>query len=419
MSRIDVNQYSKRLGNEISKIKESDQLKETDKQTLTSFAENRKQNSSDGRIASELNRLRRTLIHNSPGMELTEILEKQEIFQEINKQISQSEMHHQNGDYANSTKDEYRKAWKRLLEYHYQDQDKVEEFLPRNYSQNTHSLGENIDPRKTPGPEDVKQLCQSLEAICDPKYARRNVAAAMTLWDSGCRISGLLRMNVGDITYRNGTIEEVMIPAVKDSPRRPVELTVATPILQNYLENIHPEPSNDDAPLFCTLKNGEVKRLLPADFRQKLLQARAHTGLNIKFNPHNWRRGRGTFLVVQDIFDVRTAATRGGWSKIETLDGYLQQTMSDVNKKTKQVYKSEKVDDTVSGPEADLLPLTCPNCSQLNTGFRDRCRSCGTALDKTCIPDGVKEDGNRTTLDQIQKVEKELEQKLASLREDL
>jgi integrase len=416
--RVDIQGYSQELENEVQRIDSEEDLTDSDKEKLLDFIDWRKNQASDGRILQNASKAK-IILRENPDLTLSQLLEKKENVEMVNRQIRESS--YWSGDYKNSTKDEYRKAVKRLIEYWYKDEDPEKmkaELLPKGFSTNTHTLGENIDPRKTPSASDVKELCQALEARTDTRFAARDVAASMTMWDVGCRISGILRMNVGDVNYnREGNVNEVTAPAVKDSPRRPVELTVAEPALEYYLENVHPEPDNEDAPLFCTLK-GSVRRLNPRDFGDRLDKAKMDTGLNIQFNPHNWRRGRATFVVIKDIFDIRTAATRGGWKNIETIDGYLQQTMEDVNKTVRQVYEKEKVEEDVMGPRADLLPLNC-SCGVRNSGHRSRCRGCGSLLDEEAVPEGPSKDENFEEKLKLQAKIEDLEETAAELGIDL
>jgi integrase len=419
MARIDIQKYEEKLQAEPRLLREDENITEDEAQLILKFLDWRydENDVSAGRVKSNVGRLRAIMTYNE-DREVHELAEDEDFLDEVIGQINNSAYHSRGGEYKNSYKDEFRKAVKRFLEFYYDDEDDtdyiVERKLPRKFSTNTHSLGENVNPRKIPAADDIRDLCQQLEGQSRPPVAARNVAACMLMWDIGCRISGVLRMNVGDVVYRNGKIEEVLVPAVKESSRRPVQLTVAGPSVQHWLENVHPNSQDDTQPLFVNMKGKPEKRMDLDSFKKSLRRAGDKTDRDIKFSPHNWRRGRGTFLVVKDIFDIQTAADRAGWSDIQTLAGYLKQTMEDANKKAKHVYKDEKdLDDEVMGPEADILPLTCRSCSEKNSGHRSSCRICGTTLTQDDIPDGVKVEEN---LEPDKSRLKELEQEIKQLQ---
>lgn len=390
MARADVQGYSDKLERELSRIRASPEINCTDK--LKEFARKRTQNASDGRIQSELAKIRYIAENNDFSIDNLD----EEKIEEICIQIANSE-YKSSGDYADSYKDEFRKSLKRWLEY--LEVQELEDKLPDSFSQNTHKPGSTTDPRELTTPSAVRDICRELEARRQPRYARRDVAACLLMWDAGCRVSAVLRMDVGDIRIEGKDVW-ARIAATKDSPSREIRLIVAAPMLKHYLENVHPEPDNPQMPLFPTMQNRKYRRQKVKEFRSVLKHSANKAGVSKKMNPHNWRRGRSTFLHKHEIMGIQEIMKRCGWSSMETLNAYLNMTVEDSNWSYAEAYGAE-TDREQKGADADLTPFECVSCNRLVSGHKFTCPECGAELDKEAFDyeDNLKRDKEESLLD--------------------
>lgn len=141
---------------------------------------------------------------------------------------------------------------------------------------NPRAYNKEIAPADLLTDEEIKRMVEASESF-------RDKAIVMMLYDSGCRISELLSMNIGHVEFE-GDACYIYLPQSKTKPRR-VGLIHSVPHLKNLLEN-HPYRTNKNAPLFLSYR----EKRLGSDstlFILKKLAKRA--GINKNVNNHLFR----------------------------------------------------------------------------------------------------------------------------------
>ena len=122
------------------------------------------------------------------------------------------------------------------------------------------------------------------------------------LWTAGpnwaLRISDLLAVRVGDVRSKKGIRKAFRV--MQQKTRKPVTCDITAKIkkaIEAYLSQGHPEPGNDDAPLFPSRNRSPNGALQPLDRRQawKIIKRDTEAvGLtNGVYSPHSWRKTWG------------------------------------------------------------------------------------------------------------------------------
>ncbi len=122
------------------------------------------------------------------------------------------------------------------------------------------------------------------------------------LWTAGpnwaLRISDLLAVTIGDVRSKKGIRKAFKV--MQQKTRKPVTCDITPKIkraIEAYLSQGHPEPGNDDAPLFPSRNRSPNGDLRPLDRRQAWACVKRDTvavGLNGGvYSPHSWRKTWG------------------------------------------------------------------------------------------------------------------------------
>jgi integrase len=219
--------------------------------------------------------------------------------------------------------------------------------------------------------EDIKTLVEA----CDNQ---RDRALIMLLWDSGCRISEVLSLNIGHIQFdRYGAV--VIVDG--KTGRRRLRLIDSVPDLQLWL-NIHSFRKDPSAPLFLTRTRYGVGRnrlnLRTVQNRFKYLNKKLNMGKPT--NPHAIRHGRLTDLAKQGFSEMELRLI-AGWEASSTMpEVYVHLSGGDVERK--MLEKAGFVEDT-DNKETSLQPIECPRCKNMNPYNALFCSTCSMALTKS------------------------------------
>ncbi len=248
--------------------------------------------------------------------------------------------------------------------------------------------------------EDIKTLVQT----CDNQ---RDRALIMLLWDSGCRISEVLSLNVGHVQFdRYGAV--VIVDG--KTGRRRLRLIDSVPDLQLYLQ-IHPARSEPTAPLFLTNTRYGVgrKRLNLRTVENRLKYLKQKLNMGKPTNPHAIRHGRLTDLAKQGFSEMELRLI-AGWEKNSAMpEVYVHLSGGDIERKMLQ--KAGFVE-TEQVKETSLDPVECPRCKTKNPYDAMYCTTCSMALNQRAA---MKIDESTEEA----KVSSEYDSILAALRRDL
>lgn len=215
---------------------------------------------------------------------------------------------------------------------------------------------------------------QKLVGACD---TQRDRALIMLLWDSGCRISEILDLNVGQVQFdRYGA---AMIVDGKTGRRR-IRLTSSVGDLQNWI-NQHPYNTDPNAPLFVTYNRYGTtkKRLSGQTVRNRLKLLEKKLNLSKSIHPHAFRHARLTDLTKQG-FNEMELRTIAGWEPSSAMPAvYVHLSGVDVEQKIlEKAGVLDPADDDHDDP--DLAARRCPRCRYLNAPDALYCDRCSLAL---------------------------------------
>ena len=171
-----------------------------------------------------------------------------------------------------------------------------------------------IDPCQ---PRDViALLAEARRAGRAPIYSLRNHALLVLAFDTGCRISELLGINVGDVTGPEGVRDRVRVLG-KGQKERVVALNPApASAIRDYLALRY--DTRPDRPLFTDL---DGKRLTTVGARNLLQRIRAACGLECSW--HDARRTAHTVMRTDGVGELDLMAL-GGWSDVRMVRRYTQ-----------------------------------------------------------------------------------------------
>lgn len=216
--------------------------------------------------------------------------------------------------------------------------------------------------------DDIKVMVRGCEN-------QRDRALIMMLWDSGCRISELLTLNVGHVEFDQ--YGAVIIVDGKTGRRR-LRLIDSVPDLQAWF-HLHPFRNNPAAPLFLTHHRYGVgrKRLdhRTVEGRFKFLKKRLNLGKPM--HPHAIRHARLTDLAKQGFSEMELRLI-AGWERNSCMpEIYVHLSGGDVERKMLQ--KAGFMEGDIK-QNVSLTPKECPRCKTMNPWDGMYCTSCSMAL---------------------------------------
>ncbi|HEX7627632.1 MAG TPA: tyrosine-type recombinase/integrase [Candidatus Methanoperedens sp.] len=230
-------------------------------------------------------------------------------------------------------------------------------------------------PRNVPCGADIKRLISAAINL-------RDKAMIFTIYDSGCRISEILGLKVGDITFdKYGAF---FIVDGKTGQRR-IRLIDAVPDLQAWM-NKHPRKDDSKAPLWPSIHDPKIPLIYNAAFM--MFQRLAKRAGLPKINPHLLRHCRLTQLAKE--FSESELKILAGWTGDSRMAGvYIHLSGEDVERKMLENRGMLQPEDKI---EMNIMtPRPCPRkCSEIQDGNEhviiysatDKfCMKCGMALD--------------------------------------
>lgn len=217
--------------------------------------------------------------------------------------------------------------------------------------------------------EDILKLLRACDTV-------RDRALIMFLWDTGCRVSEALDLNVQDIHLDQSCGNTRLRGKTGD---REAWLIDCLPDLQAWI-NVHPRNTDPDAPLFLTYaRYGFGTRRLNIRTVQNLcktLQKRA--SVNLEVHPHAFRHARATDRARAGYTEMELRIMFG-WTPSSNMPAtYIHLSGADVKQKIMQ--KAGLVEQ-VAHPAGQALEIVkCPRCGMQNTGDSIYCKSCSMGL---------------------------------------
>jgi integrase len=178
------------------------------------------------------------------------------------------------------------------------------------------NMGNSLDPRKFLSDEEFKAVVEASYKVPDP-----NGLAIRFLCVTGCRLSEMLSVMVGDFEWRDGEFSIVRIRTLKRDghPIREVHLLNSSPITKE-LRISYAEKLKTEAPLF------QVPRRTFQGWIQKILKKIKPNRINLA---HIFRHTRASQLVRSGA-PLTYVAHQLGWSNLEMIRNYSHTQESEI-----------------------------------------------------------------------------------------
>ncbi|MHA1582645.1 MAG: tyrosine-type recombinase/integrase [Candidatus Baldrarchaeia archaeon] len=220
--------------------------------------------------------------------------------------------------------------------------------------------------------EDLLKLLRACDYARTQLEAKRNRALIAVLYESGCRISELLNLNIGDVEL---TDYGFRLHVEGKTGRRVVPIINAAIYLREWL-TVHPKFDDESAPLFITFEHGHWgQRLTYFGARDIIKRTAKIAGIKKRIRLHLFRHTRATDVAPL----VKEAVMRElfGWSKSSPMPSvYTHLSGADVEENLLRAYGLR--------PEKDIKPLIeerkCPRCGESNEPHELYCEKCGAPL---------------------------------------
>lgn len=205
------------------------------------------------------------------------------------------------------------------------------------------------------------------------------------LYDSGCRISELLTLKIGDVQrdeyglrlHVTGKTGERIVRAVGDSVAYFIDWIKA-----------HPERDDNEAYLFIKLdqKNQDDEgnhEMMDYYSAAKVIRTMARkAGIKKNIHPHLFRHTRAT-LLARDLKEAPLEKVMGWAHGSDMTKHYVHLTDGDVDRAILKVYGIELSEDKMGSVED--LPRICERCDTVNTSDAKYCKRCALPLDKEVL----------------------------------
>jgi integrase len=238
------------------------------------------------------------------------------------------------------------------------------------YPERIRWLHSNVKNNQIKRPSDMVSEEEAMEMINCCRNARDKAFIAV-LFESGCRISEVGHMKVGDMSFdQYGAI----ISVSGKTGTRNIRLVLSAPYLQEYINKF--ERNNEPTSFIWTKR--DFKLLGYSRFGDILSRAAKRAGIKKRIYPHLFRHSRATFLA-RHLTESQMKQYLG-WTQSSKMAGiYVHLSGRDTEEailalngiKTKE--KNEL--------KEELKPRKCAKCYKINAATVRFCDNCGMILD--------------------------------------
>jgi len=275
-------------------------------------------------------------------------------------------------DYEYWTKVNFRTTVKRFYKWHLGNDEEYPDIVRWIRTKNGGRAREKM-PTDLLSPEEVEKLL-------DACTHARDKALVSILYDSGCRISEILTLRWGHVTFESWGA--ALTVHGKTGTRRVVVVGNSIPYLLAWKE-IYPLGGEPEAPVFVgqnaagSKQGGADEAMNYASARRVIKMAAEHAGLRKRIHPHLFRHTRATELA-KKVTEAPLEAQMGwvpgsGMAKV-----YVHLSGRDQDAAILKAHgiKLEDGDETQT-----TRPKQCPRCDAQNASNAKFCRKCGMPLE--------------------------------------
>ena len=223
---------------------------------------------------------------------------------------------------------------------------------------------EEFDTEKVPY---YREMARHLETLIRAMDHPRDRAIIAVTFDTGARLDEIASLKIGALTLHR---EYGMVALHGKTGTRDVAFVRALPYLGTWL-NMHPAPSDRDAPLWVALGGGhEGEGMAYSSVADVFARAAKSSGLPL--SAHDMRHGRAT-EVAQLGWNEEKMRKFFGWRPGSSMPArYTHLAAQDVKD---QVLQDAGIA-TEERPEPKGMPVKCPNCGHRNEPVNVFCGVC-------------------------------------------
>lgn len=217
-----------------------------------------------------------------------------------------------------------------------------------------------------------REELEKMVSVCD---SCRDKALVYLLYETGCRRSEFLNLDVGDVSFDEYGAK-VQIKKSKTEPRNVRILGSAVISLKKWL-NQHKDKNKDDAPLFYSFSPKNYGERLKCFGLLKRIAKRA--GIKKKIYPHLFRHSKATELAKKG-YNEMVIRKFFGWAKNSNMTAIYVNLSKDLD----EVFLKHEgiIDEDGQKKEKKLSePVICPNCNTKNLPSNLYCDECGEKLE--------------------------------------
>lgn len=384
MPNGDPHHMQNRLDTAISKIENSSEISQQDRELLEQFRESLvTQDLSTSRICRHLQCLRVLAEYTDKGLDITSRRQVNKLVAAINQdKIKDSNL-------SDSTKAEYRKSLIKFVasfldtmqyELDVIDEKIDGEELMKNITSTV--TAKRPDPDRLPTPNTVRHLVENATN-------NRDKAFLMTLWSTGGRIGEILGLQWKDLKFKSRSGEEIAQVKFRDTKTdddRKVPLRAGLVYLKKWEEESM-ESSKPESYIFHNLDTGDQLTYNSAYKIIKRSRKRSEIDSEIKTNPHAFRKARATFLAAKGMNQANLCEYMGWVQGSDQAAVYIGLAESD---KENSIMELAGLEASENEEERDLLPVTCTDCRELHGFDKEKCTNCGAVLSTSKMFEKIK-----------------------------
>ena len=235
------------------------------------------------------------------------------------------------------------------------------------------STSSNYDPK--PDPTDMLGWEEHVRPMIDATMNARDAALIAVAWDAGPRAGELLDLSVGDVTdHKHG----LQITVDGKRGQRSITLVTADPYLSRWLSE-HPRRSDDSAPLWCKLKNGDEMSYQMCRKIPREAAKRADVDKPVTFT--NFRKSSASYLasqgVTQPVLEEHHGWTRGSRAAARYISVFAEAS-------DREVAKAHGLDVEEEEPDP-IAAVTCDRCGEKTPRDESFCMWCHKALEHGAV----------------------------------
>lgn len=321
-----------------------------------------------GTLRTRIGRLRR--VAEQTEIPLSEISSKTTVTTMLGK------MSRERGWKTSETKRNYIKALKGFYRFHGKSElaEELNEFVRNNL--NVPST-EEVDEEKVLWKEEFDTLLEHAKTS-------RERAIVSTLWEGAYRATALCALTVGSYERKGDTHGIITTPdhvGSKDADAQQKPMTFSRGYIDRWIQNDHPRPNDDDAALFCKVRNNaeQAGEHITTQYLRRILKNIARrtdeAELVKKTTPHAFRHGRVTYLAQND-YTERLIEHNLDWSR-DTAQ----------HRRYEHLQQGDKVNALLrnAGIEPDEEPeeeetINCPRCDTIVLESANFCPVCSLKI---------------------------------------